>query len=207
MVAIKFDVGIVKEWFGTSGGFVAACKGPGIGAPSEDPAVLTKFLVSGMYCLMLGHILFFVSGALNATMNLGGLVGGLLGAFLSTWITWFCFVKREPSCCFCCVCIEDFKFMHLIWGILLILNGVSQLYNYILGPFGLLNMLSYITEPYALVFAIGVVFIVLYSLCVLGAGVCLVKIGGKKAGVDIPDASKGAPEQQTIGAPELATNA
>merc|ERR1719487_1866435 len=113
-------------------------------------------------------------------MNLGGLVGGLLGAFLSTWISWFCFVKREPSCCFVCVCIEDFKFMHLIWGILLILGGVSQVYNYILGPFGLLNMLAYITQPYAIVFAIGVVFIVLYSVCNIGAGVCLVRSAARR---------------------------
>merc|ERR1719409_1144872 len=92
----------------------------------------------------------------GGSMNFNGLVGGCVGAFLSTWITWFCFVKREPSCCFCCVCVEDFKFMHLIYGILLILNGVSQLYNYIMGPTGLLTMLSVITEPWALVFAIGV---------------------------------------------------
>jgi len=207
MVAVKFDPSIVKEWIGTSGGFVAACKGPGIGKPSEDPAVLTKFLVSGMYCMLLSHICFFVSGALNQQMAVGGLVQACISAFLSTWISWFCFVKREPSCCFVCVCIEDFKFMHLIWGILLIVGGVSQVYNYILGPFGLLKLLEFITAPYAIVFAIGVVFIVLYSVCNIGAGVCLVKIGSKKAGVDLPDAAKGAPEEQTIGAPELATNA
>lgn len=203
MVNVKCDPGIVKEWFGALGDFVAACKGPGVGKPSEDPAVLTKWLVSGMYCMMLAYIVFFVHGVLYGTMAIGGLISGVLGAFVSTWVGWFCFVKREPSCCFCCVCIEDFKFMHLIYGILLILSGVSQAYNQIML---VLDMLS-VMGPSTIVFIIGVVFIVLYGICQIGAGVCLVKIGGKKAGVDIPEAPKGAPEQQSVGAPELATNA
>jgi len=195
----KCDVGIVKEWVGTSGEFIGACKGPGVGKPSEDPAVLTKFLVSGMYCMLLAYIVFFIQGFVpgGAGVGVSGLVSGVLSAFVSTWIVWFSFVKREPSCCFFCVCIEDFKFMHLIYGILLILSGLSQTYTYLMA---LLTMLS-VMGPSTIVYIVGVVFIVLYSLCQIGAGVCLVKIGGKKAGVEIPE----VPDK--VGAPELATNA
>ena len=39
------NMGIVKAWFGSSKDFTAVALKPGVGAPSDDPAVLTKWLV------------------------------------------------------------------------------------------------------------------------------------------------------------------
>jgi len=64
------------------------------------------------YLINIGY--FVVSG--------GGAVSGIIAfvqyaitAFIQTWLFWFMFAKREPACCcFCVVCIEDWKPMHLV---------------------------------------------------------------------------------------------
>merc|ERR1711998_829020 len=92
--------------------------------------VLTKWLVTSMWMLILAYLFqigyYAVSG--------GGVVSGVINfviyaiqVFLQTWAIWFCFAKREPPCCcFCVVCLEDWKPMHLVAGILLTLSGVLQ---------------------------------------------------------------------------------
>jgi hypothetical protein len=185
-----FDMGIVKEWFGTSGEFLKLAFKPGAGAPSDDPAVCTKWMVSGMWCLILSYLInigyWFLAGFVVTGVT--AFVQNAIFAFLQTWVFWYAFIKREPSCCYLfVVCIEDFKPMHLIAGILILLSGVFQVYNAIMG---LLPYLSQITEPVYLVYTVYVVFILLYAITQVAAGLCLIKIGGKKAGVEVPGADK-----------------
>ena len=71
--------------------------------------------------------------------------------------------------------------MHLIAGILILLSGVFQVYNAIMG---LLPYLSQITEPVYLVYTVYVVFILLYAITQVAAGLCLIKVGGRMAGVE-----------------------
>jgi len=188
-----FDISIVKAWAASSGDFIAACKGPGAGAPSEDPKVFTKWLVLSMYLLILTHLVnigyFVVSGG-NVVSGVISFVQYAIMAFLQTWIFWYAFAKRDPPCCFCCVvCIEDWKPMHLIMGILLLLSGVMQAVNTVLQ---LLNLMSLgIAFIAFIVYAVFTVLYCLYALSMCGVGLCLVKIGGKKAGVDIPAAEVG----------------
>jgi len=162
----------------------------GAAAPSDDPAVFTKWLVSSMYVLIIAYLIniayFVVSG--------GGPVGGIIAfvqyaitAFIQTWLFWFMFAKREPACCcFCVVCIEDWKPMNLVAGVFLLLNGVLQALNSI--NF-LLTLLSAMT-PATFIYIAFVVFYCLYALCLAMCGLCLIKSGGKKAGVEVPGAEK-----------------
>jgi len=187
-----FDMGIVKEWFGTSGEFLKLAFKPGAGAPSDDPAVCTKWMVSGMWCLILSYLINIAYYVLipdgEVATGVQAFVSWSIYAFLQTWVFWYAFIKREPSCCYLfVVCIEDFKPMHLIAGILILLSGVFQVYNAIMG---LLPYLSQITEPVYLVYTVYVVFILLYAITQVAAGLCLIKIGGKKAGVEVPGADK-----------------
>jgi hypothetical protein len=183
------DMGIFKEWTGSFGDFMAVCKAPGAAAPSDDPKVLTKWMVSSLYTLIIAYAINIAYFVLSG----GGIVGGVIAfaqfaitTFIQTWVFWFCFAKREtPCCCLCVVCVEDFKPMHLIAGVLLALNGISQALNAV-RP--LLLMLSAITNPATLVYIAFVVFYVLYGVCMLMVGLCLIKIGGKKAGVEVPGA-------------------
>jgi len=187
-----FDIGIVKEWAATSGDFLKVALKPGLGAPSDDPAMCTKWMVTGMWFLILGHLanigFYFLSVPSNPVGGVIAFVQYAIGAFLQTWVFWYAFVKREPSCCYLCVvCIEDFKPMHLIAGILVLLSGVSQALNAVQA---LLPYVSNIAEPMYLVMTVYVVFLFLYALSQVGVGLCLIKIGGKKAGVEVPGAEK-----------------
>jgi len=188
-----FDTSIVKDWSATSGEFIKLAMKPGAGAPSDDPAVCTKWMVLGMWVLILSYLVnigyWFLSGAVVSGVI--AFVQNSIFAFLQTWIFWYAFIKREPSCCYLCVvCIEDFKPMHLIAGILTLLSGIFQCYNAIMG---LLPYIAQITEPAYLVYTVYVVFILLYAITQVGVGLCLIKIGGKKAGVDT-----GAPVEQEL---------
>jgi len=191
-----FDMGIVKDWFGTMGEFIGILKGPGAAKPSEDPAVLTKWIVLSMYVLIVSYafqIAYYALGGGNIVDGVYNFVVNSIYAVLQTWITWYAFVKREPNCCFCCiVCIEDWKPMHTVFGILMILGGVSQCFNAITFVLTLLSNMGIATIMY-IVFT---VFIVLYAICTIATGLCLVKIGAKKSGIEVPGADKvGAPEE------------
>jgi hypothetical protein len=186
------NMGIVKAWFGSSKDFIAVALKPGVGAPSDDPAVLTKWLVSSMWCLIIGYAIYIGYWVvLFPTDIVGGVITFIqfaLYAFLSTWIFWYGFVKAETPCCaVCIVCIEDWKPMHLVMGILLTLSGVLQ----VLGRVSdLLNLLSNIGELSTILYLVFFVFYALYAVCLTCAGLCLIKMGGKKAGVEVPGADK-----------------
>jgi hypothetical protein len=183
------DMGIFKEWTGSFKDFMAVAKAPGGAAPSDDPKVLTKWMVSSMWVLIIAYIIniayFAVSGG-DIVAGVIAFVQFAISTFIQTWVFWFAFVKREPPCCcLCVVCLEDFKPMHLIAGVFFALKGILEVINAIQN---LLPLLSAITAPATLVYIVFVVFYVLYAVCMLMVGVCLIKVGGKKAGVEVPGA-------------------
>lgn len=199
MVQVKIaDMTILKAWFGSSGEFIKACKKPGLGV-SDDPAVLAKCLVSAMWCLILAYAVNIAYWALAGAVVTGviAFIQFSLNQFLQSWIFWYSFVHREsdPCCPVCIFCLLDFKPMHLIMGILMVLIGVSQVLTYALTIPG---MLATITEPTTILYLVFVLLYALYAVCYLCAGLCLVKLGGKKAGVEVPGADKvGAPEEMS----------
>merc|ERR1719161_1060186 len=150
--------------------------------------VFTKWLVLSMYVLILTYLVLIAYSVVSG----GGPVGGVISfvqyaiyAFLQTWIFWYAFAKREPPCCF--VCIEDFKPMHLIMGLLLVLSGVLNAVNAVLS---LLNLMALGTGTAFIVYAVFVVFNCLYALCMCGVGLCLIKMGGKKMDIETGGAQK-----------------
>jgi len=186
------DINIVKEFFGSFKDFLAIAFKPGVSAPSDDPAVLTKFLVSGMWVLILAHAInigYWVLGGWVAT-GIQNFIQFSIGSLMITWITWFAYVKREPNCFFVwCICVEDFKFQHLIWGALMLFWGVCQVLYALLGLMGSLKLILGL-ELGGIFNAIASVLMGLYALIMVGTGLCLIKLGGKKAGIEIPDPSK-----------------
>jgi uncharacterized membrane protein len=188
------DCGIVGKWCGSSGDFLKVAFKPGLGAPSEDPAMCTKWMVTGMWLLILAYLVgvgFHVVSGGNAVMAVVFWVLYAVICFLQTWSFWWAFIKREPSCCYLvCCCIEDWKPMHLIAGILIILGGVSQVYEVVTA---FLTWMELQTEPDPLsmgVYVVNVVFMVLYAIVNVGTGVCLVKIGNKTASFEVPAGEK-----------------
>jgi hypothetical protein len=196
MVGVKIaDMTIFKAWFGSLKDFIAVATKPGVGAPSDDPAVLTKWMVSGMYCLILSYLVNIGYYAVNHQDGMiSGLIGGAIAfiqfacyAFLSTWILWYGFVHRETPCCAVCIfCIEDWKPMHLVAGCLLTLSGVLQVLTYAATLPGMLANMGLAT----ILYIVFVVFYAFYAVCLLCAGLCLIKSGGKKAGIEVPGADK-----------------
>lgn len=188
------NIQIAKEWAGSSGDFIKALKGPGVAKPAADANVLTKWLVTGFYILILTHAVnigvYFLASPAFLVTGITNFITFFIFAFLQTWIVWYSFAKREPSCCFCFIaCIEDFQPMHLLYGILLVLNGVSQALTALQALSG---ALAVITSPLGIVTLIFAVLYGLYAVCQICAGCCLVQLGSKKAGVDIPG---GAPAE------------
>jgi hypothetical protein len=184
-----FDVSVVKQWIGTAGQFIPKSLKPGCpGAPKETKESLTKWLVFQFQVMVVVCILEMVRWTLAGSPESGVpfAVRGILSAWISAWFTWFAFAEREPSCCcFGFGHIEGWKHMHLIWGILLILSAVSQVGAFV-STF--LPFLSAGLESMAvdfIVYAVVVVFYVLYGFAMLGVGISLVKMGGKKAGIDV----------------------
>jgi len=53
-----------------------------------------------------------------------------------------------------------------------------------------MGMLANITDPTTIVYLVYVVFYCLYGVCMACAGLCLVKLGSKEAGVNVPGADK-----------------
>lgn len=185
-----FDVQLFKDWIASSKDFIAACKGPGFAAPADDPAVLTKWLVSSLYLIIISYainIAYFAMGGGSITAGITAFVQFALSSFLQTWAFWYCFAKREPPCCcFCVVCLEDWKPMHLVAGVFYMLKGVLEIINAALTLVDLIMVINTAVMIYMVFF----VFYCLYAVCMLCAGLCLVKMGKKKAGVEIPAADK-----------------
>lgn len=192
-----FDVGVVKEWCGTFGEFLKTSLTPGCPPkPSDDPNAAAKWIVFQFQIMVLAQIImcvysFLAGGGVGAVIaGLSNVISLAITAWVQGWMFWFSFVKRDPNCCcIFVVTIEGWKYMHLLVGISFMLQGLSNALN-ALNLFS--AMLSGGMGTDFIVFAVYVVFMVLYAVGMLGTGLCFVKIGSKKAGVEIPnvDASK-----------------
>jgi hypothetical protein len=161
-----------------------------------------------MWTLILSYLVYagywFLDGWINT--GLTTFAYNSFFAVLQTWMFWFSFIKREPSCCYACICcLEDFQPMHLIAGILMILFAAYQVFVSVTEVIVYVDNIMALEAKY-LVFALYAVFIILYAITQLGTGLCLVKIGSKKTGVEIEvsgtkaDVNVEAPEAEKVGA-------
>jgi hypothetical protein len=184
-----FDVPIIKEFFASFKDFLAVAMKPGVAKPTEDPAVLQKNLVTAMWVIIIAHavnIAYWVLAG-NVVSGVSAFISNSLGALVFHWLTWFAYVKREPNCFFfLIICVEDWKFQHLLWGVFALLFGVQ---NALQGLNGILSALTYLADtPLAAIFGFissGIIFV--YALIMILVAISLIKIGGKKAGIEIPD--------------------
>lgn len=180
---------IIKEWTGTFGEFKGQCK-PGMPPFSglDKTESLTKWLVAQMWVGILAAVVNFVLGVLMSTMPIVGLVQGIISAFLGAWLSWFMFCKREPSCCcFCIIIVEGWKQMHLVYGILMLLQAVSMILSTVQWFLALMNTPG-IDSMYVIYSGITLAITILYNITWFFIGLSAVKIGAKKAGVDLPEA-------------------
>jgi fumarate reductase subunit C len=185
---------IIMEWIGTLGEFMKMLK-PSMPPCSglDNPDALAKWLIIQAWVGVLSAVVGFVMNFLSTqTFGIIGLAQGILIAFLGAWISWFMLCKREPSCCcFCIVVIEGWKQMHLIYGLLMILQAVLMIIQ-VVQIF--LDVLA-VGDPTLLMYsAVTLAITILYNITWFFIGLSATKIGAKKAGVEIPEAPVGKSE-------------
>jgi len=184
-----FDVPIIKEFFASFKDFLPIAFKPGVGKPTEDPAVLQKNLVTAMWVIIIGHAFNIVYWTLakDPVQGVIAFVTNSAFALLFHWLTWFAYVKREPNCFFfLIICVEDWNLQHLVWGVFSLLFGVQNALQGVRGLLASLKLLG--AAPLTAVFGFissGIVFV--YAVIMILVAVSLIKIGGKKAGIEIPD--------------------
>jgi hypothetical protein len=187
-----FDVPIIKEFFASFKDFLPIAFKPGVGKPTEDPAVLQKNLVAAMWVIIIGHAFNIVYWTLakDPVQGVYLFVANSALALLYPWLTWFAYVKREPNCFFfLIICVEDWKFQHLLWGVFSLLFGVQNAMQGVRGLLASVKLLSGVNAaPLTAVFGFIFSGIVFVGACIMIlVAVSLIKIGGKKAGIEIPD--------------------
>jgi len=180
---------IIKEWLGTLSEFLGMLK-PKMPPCSglDQPEALGKWLVIQAWLGILSAVVGFVMGILSAgSFGIVGLIQGIIIAIVGAWVSWFMLVKREPSCCcLCIVVIENWKQMHLVYGILVILQAVFMVINVIRTFLALLNLPA--VDSMVLVYSgISLGMTILYNITWFFIGLSATKIGAKKAGVEIPE--------------------
>jgi len=184
-----FDVPMIKEFFASFKDFLPVAMKPGVGKPTEDPAVLQKNLVTAMWVLIVAHAVNIVALVLAGFLvqGVGTFITIAIIALVYTWLTWFAYVKREPNCFFfLIICVEDWNLQHLVWGVFSLLFGVQNALQGVRGLLASLKLLG--TVPLTAIFGFissGIVFV--YAIIMILVAVSLIKIGGKKAGIEIPD--------------------
>jgi len=179
--------GIVKEFIGSLGDFKGQIK-PGIPPCSnlDQTETLTKWLVAQMWVGIFAAVVSFVLWFLQGFMPIVALVQGILIAFLGAWLSWFMFCKREPSCCcFCIFTVEGWKQMHLVYGILMLIQAIFMIWGVVNTFLNTLQIAGGDTTTLAYV-GINMVITILYNITWFFIGLSAVKIGGKKAGVELP---------------------
>jgi len=202
-----FDVQIVKDFCASFKDFLPVALKPGVGKPTEDPAVLQKNLVTAMWVIILAHAVNIVYYALGASISSGirAFISNSIGVLIFHWLTWFAYVKREPNCCFGVIfCIEDWKFQHLIWGVISLFMGVAQCFQSVDQILrvalqcalldNLVDASGASTCPTVGDLSLGAIFLYVgsgimfvYGVIMILVAISLIKIGGKKAGIEIPD--------------------
>jgi len=181
--------GVIGELFGQVGPFVKLILVPKPpGKPAESKEVLAQWLAFQFQMMVIAQLVFLVY---QVVLPEGSVLAGVnqaislpLNAFINAWIFWFGFAKRETACC--CF-IQGFKYQYLIVGIYFVVNG-APLFLYFVGQ--LIPMLSKMSTPVFVYIAYVVVYL-FHVIGMIGSGLCMVKMGGKAAGIDIP---AGAPE-------------
>jgi hypothetical protein len=177
--------GVLKEWFGASGEFLKVVLVPKLPPkPDASKEVLEKWLGFQFQMMVIAQVVYVVYWVLSAGLISTGITNAIsycIFAFVNAWIFWFGFAKREPPCC--CL-IQGFKYQHLIVGIYFMLTGISALLN-------AARAIGVLSSTMNLIFFSYIGFVVVYAIQVvaqIGSGWCMVKMGGKAAGIEIPDA-------------------
>jgi hypothetical protein len=184
--------GIVKEWCATKGEFMGMLK-PAMPPFSglDQPEALGKWLVIQAWLGILSAVVGFVMGILSVgSFGIVGLIQGIVIAILGAWLSWFMLVKREPSCCcICIVVIENWKQMHLVYGLLVILQAVFMVFTVIRSFMAILTPVGGVSAPLMVVVysAISLGMAILYNITWFFIGLSATKIGAKKAGVELPE--------------------
>jgi hypothetical protein len=198
---------VISDWIGTFGEFkkLLKCAKPPMGCSQSDwKDTLEKwliaqfFLASLVFPLQLGcYIIAAVTAGLPTSMitelitqNLGTILGGIIGAFFTSWLGWFMMIKRQPNCC-CCLIIylDDWKFQHLLFGLVMVLNGAGQLYNVLLAPGGLLDVLKLMDAMgmlYVILYIVATVLVAIFAITQIYVGRAALGMGQEISGVKLP---------------------
>lgn len=197
---------VISEWTGSFGEFKGLLKmaKPPMGCSQSDwKDTLEKWLIAQFFvaslvfplqlgCYILAAILAGYASIITdiITQNLGGILGGIFGAFFTAWLGWFMLIKRQPNC-FCCLIIwvEDWKFQHLLFGIVTILNGAQQLYNAVLAPGGLLDVFKLMDAMgmvYVILYIVATVLVAIYAITQIYVGRAALGMGQEISGVKLP---------------------
>jgi len=195
--------GVISEWLGQSGAFlkvVLVPKCPPKPAEADTKEVLEKWLGFQFQMMVIAQLVYMAYWILLGGTSVSNIVTGVqsaiylvLNAFVNAWIFWFSFAKREPPCC--CF-IQGFKYQFLIVGVYFVVTGVLALVNWLLllvGMIGTMNTTFFAYLAYVVVYTFQVVGMI-------GSGWCMVKMGGKEAGIEIPDAKAGG-TNEAVGRP------
>jgi hypothetical protein len=201
---------IVNEWTGTFGEFKGLLKPakPPMGCSQSDwKGTLQKWLITQFFVAVLVFpvqiVLYAVAAVLSGgdvvaiiTGNIVSIIVGILVAFILAWVGWFMLLKREKSCCCCCILwFEDWKYMHLVFGILTTLNGISQLLNAVQALLAALELMGTNGLMYFILYAIAAGFVAIYAITQIYVGRAAIGLGQEIAGVALPlPEGKGAEE-------------
>jgi len=186
---------MINEWTATFAEFKGVAKpGPPPFSGFDTKETLTKWLVLQMCVGIIAGIVNCVMNILNGYMGAGiqGLIQGVCISFILAWVSWFMLVKREPNCCcFCIIVIEGWKLQHLVYGVLMMLQALSTIGASVNMFLAVLSPAAGVTQgPMALVFqgvSLGVT--IAHQITWFFIAWSAIKIGGKMAGVEIPDPS------------------
>lgn len=149
----------------------------------DEKDALTKWLVVQMWVGFVNAALGLVIGILSLGMyglGISGCIGAVVYAFFGAWMTWFMFCYRDPPCC--CVCIiiiEGWKSMHLVCGLLLILNAISLTAMNAMSFSSALSAGEVTTTALA---GFNLFMTLIYNITWFFIGISLTRIGGKAAG-------------------------
>lgn len=179
--------GVIGEWFKESAAFLKVALVPKLPPkPTDAKEVLEKWLGFQFQVMVIAQIIYvawLIFTAASGQALFDGIYNAVyfcVHAFVNSWVFWFSFVKREPACC--CF-IQGFKYQHLIVGIYFVVYGALGLIYSLLAIVDLMGTIDAAFFIYAAFVAVQAVQVI----GMIGSGLCMVKIGGKAAGVEIPD--------------------
>jgi hypothetical protein len=201
--AIKcMGCGVIKQWCGSFGEFktLIKCSSPPLGCKQADwKEALQKWLIIQFFvaalvfplqilCYVLAAILADLDFVAPITTNLVSVIVGIFVAFISAWVGWFMLIKRDPSCCCCFIAyVEGWKFQHMLYGLLMMVNGVSQILNAVNLLLAALDVMSVLGVPYVVLYGVSTALVAIYGITNLYVGVAATRYGAQLAGVKLPE--------------------